>query len=261
MDALYAGPLFSVADRVAVVTGGGSGLGLMQAVALASNGATVFITGRRRGKLEAAVTHYSQLDAVKSAGGSLVALQMDVDDQDSILKGVATIRESHDAISVLVNNAGVINGKTWDTSDLDVDALSRKWLGIGADAWEKTFRTNGASRDEDLAHIAVTSAFNVSAAMLPLLAAGVAKFGPESSSIINIGSISGVMRNTQLGQVRSRGSRRALILSFCYNTSKSALQQLTRMLATELLRPSLRIRVNEVQPGYFPSALRLSASC
>ena len=208
MDALYAGPLFSVAHRVAVVTGAGSGLGLMQAVALASNGATVFITGRRRDKLEAAVTHYGQLDAIKSAGGSLVALQMDVDDQHSILKGVATIRQSHDAISVLVNNAGVIHGKTWDTSDLDVDALSRKWLDIGADAWEKTFRTNGAPRHQDAAaHIAVTSAFNVSAAMLPLLAAGVAKFGPESSSIINIGSISGVMRSTQLGQVRLHCAR------------------------------------------------------
>ena len=141
MESLFAGPLFSLRDRVAVVTGGGSGLGLMQAVALASNGATVFITGRRIEKLEAAAKHYGSLDAIKSTGGALVALQMDVDDRDSILKGVATVRQAHGVCSILVNNAGVINGKVWDTADLDVDALSAKWLDIGADAWESTYRT------------------------------------------------------------------------------------------------------------------------
>ena len=60
------------------------------------------------------------------------------------------------------------------------------------------------------------------------------------------------MRNTQLGQFCCASCRRWRA-DGPDNTAKSAMAQLTRMLASELIRPSLRIRVNEIQPGYFPS--------
>jgi NAD(P)-dependent dehydrogenase (short-subunit alcohol dehydrogenase family) len=44
---LQASSLFSVKDYVCLVTGGGTGIGLMAAQALAANGAKVYITGRR----------------------------------------------------------------------------------------------------------------------------------------------------------------------------------------------------------------------
>ena len=58
--------LFNVAGYTAVVTGGGTGIGLMITQALVSNGAKVYITGRREDALENVVEKYSQ-------GGKIVA--------------------------------------------------------------------------------------------------------------------------------------------------------------------------------------------
>ena len=53
MNQIQAGVLFSVKDMVFVITGGGSGLGEMMALALDANGASkVFILGRRKASLE-----------------------------------------------------------------------------------------------------------------------------------------------------------------------------------------------------------------
>lgn len=56
---LHASQLFDLTGKVALVTGGGTGIGLTAALALASNGATVYISGRRKDKLDDAVNHYS----------------------------------------------------------------------------------------------------------------------------------------------------------------------------------------------------------
>ena len=51
--------LFDVSNFAAVVTGGGTGIGLMITQALQSNGATVYITGRREDALNTVVKQYS----------------------------------------------------------------------------------------------------------------------------------------------------------------------------------------------------------
>lgn len=51
--------LFDVSNYTAVVTGGGSGIGLMMAQALQSNGAKVYITGRREDALQKVVEKYN----------------------------------------------------------------------------------------------------------------------------------------------------------------------------------------------------------
>lgn len=52
--------LFSLNDRVALVTGGGTGIGWMIAEGLAVNGAKVYITGRRQEVLETKVSTFAQ---------------------------------------------------------------------------------------------------------------------------------------------------------------------------------------------------------
>ncbi|SYW75662.1 related to NAD(P)H-dependent oxidoreductase [Ustilago bromivora] len=56
---LEASLLFDVGGRIALVTGGGTGLGLTAALALASNGAKVYISGRRKERLDEAVTSHT----------------------------------------------------------------------------------------------------------------------------------------------------------------------------------------------------------
>jgi len=70
--------LFDVSHVTAVVTGGGTGIGLMITQALASNGAKVYITGRREEALESVVRQYSK------GPGKINALPGDIIQKDDL---------------------------------------------------------------------------------------------------------------------------------------------------------------------------------
>ena len=83
--------------RVAVVTGGGTGLGLAAAVELTRCGARVLVAGRRAEVLDAAVAEI---------GGGALAVPSDVRTADGAERVVATALDAHGRLDVLVNNAG-----------------------------------------------------------------------------------------------------------------------------------------------------------
>lgn len=89
--------VFSVAGELAIVTGGGTGLGFAMASCLAASGARVVITGRRLDVLE---------DAAKRLGPNVFAEQYDVTDLAAAPALIARIEECYGAPTILINNAG-----------------------------------------------------------------------------------------------------------------------------------------------------------
>jgi NAD(P)-dependent dehydrogenase (short-subunit alcohol dehydrogenase family) len=87
---------------VAWITGGGSGIGLAAAQALAGAGYTVVISGRRVALLE------SVLPEIVASGGKVFALALDVADLDAVQVAADTVIRQHGAVDVLVNSAGII---------------------------------------------------------------------------------------------------------------------------------------------------------
>ena len=87
--------------KLAVITGGGSGIGLAMARAFARKGYAVVITGRDRKKLQDAVAE------LKKAQAQVTAIPCDVRDPASVEKLFQEISKNYSAIDVLINNAGV----------------------------------------------------------------------------------------------------------------------------------------------------------
>jgi len=91
--------------KIAVVTGGNSGIGLATAKRFVEEGAYVFITGRRQAELD---------KAVKEIGRNVTAVQGDVTNLDDLDRLYATVKETKGVIDVLVANAGFVELKTID---------------------------------------------------------------------------------------------------------------------------------------------------
>ncbi|MGF6604219.1 NAD(P)-dependent dehydrogenase (short-subunit alcohol dehydrogenase family) [Paraburkholderia sp. GAS448] len=85
------------AGKVALVTGGSTGIGLATAKRLALEGATVFITGRRQAELDAAVLEI---------GHGARAIRGDISSAADLERIVETVSEAHQRIDILYANAG-----------------------------------------------------------------------------------------------------------------------------------------------------------
>ena len=110
----------SIDDKVVVITGGGTGLGLEMVRHLARAGADLVIAGRRAGPIEAAAAE------VRSMGRDAIAVPTDVSDssQANALVDAAVNRFGH--IDVLINNAALVSDSIptpiWDITDEDWQA-------------------------------------------------------------------------------------------------------------------------------------------
>lgn len=91
--------LFRLDGKVAVVTGGGRGIGLMMARGLLQAGASVYLSSRKEAELDAAVEALSPL-------GRVAAVPADLGTAEGVAALTAAITGREDAIHALFNNAG-----------------------------------------------------------------------------------------------------------------------------------------------------------
>ena len=105
----------SLDDKVVVITGGGSGLGLAMVRALARAGAHLSIAGRRQGPIDDAAAE------VKALGRDSLAVSTDVTDSTQVDRLIATTIDHFGHIDVLINNAGAVRENVrkpiWEITD------------------------------------------------------------------------------------------------------------------------------------------------
>lgn len=99
--------------KVALVTGASSGIGRATALALSRAGVTVAAGARRVDRLK---------ELVESAPGEMLAVHLDVADEQSVTDAVAAVVERFGRLDVLVNNAGLMQ------SGMIVGADTREWV-------------------------------------------------------------------------------------------------------------------------------------
>ncbi len=149
--------LFSLTGKVALVTGGSRGIGLMIARGYVEAGVRVYISSRKAEVCE-------EIAAELSTIGFCVALPADLSTEAECQRLAAELAAREDHLDILVNNAGA----TWGAPIEDFDEA----------AWERVLALN------------VKGVFHLTKAVLPLLrSAGTAE---EPARVINIGSIDGI---------------------------------------------------------------------
>lgn len=142
-------------DRVCIVTGASSGIGLEVALAFAREGAKVVVGARRLEKLEELV------EKSKAFDGQIYAVALDVSKQEDIDNIVDKTVEKYGRVDVLVNNAGIL------------DAYKSP-VAITDEIWDKMFEVN------------VDSVMRASRKVLPLMRE------QKSGVILNTASVGGL---------------------------------------------------------------------
>ena len=102
-----------LSGKVAIVTGGGTGIGRGVAIMLAARGCKVLLCGRRKAPLE------ETLKVIQEQGGQAAAMSADVSEEEDVKRVVRKALKEFDKIDILVNNAGIGGGGRIHAHDVD----------------------------------------------------------------------------------------------------------------------------------------------
>ncbi len=149
--------LFDLTGKVAVVTGGTRGIGLMMARGLLQAGARVYLSSRKAEAGDAAVAELAGL-------GRVVSIPADLSREEECVRLGAELARREDEVHILVNNAGATWGEPLES--------------FPASAWDKVLDLN------------LKSPFFLTRAFLPLLEEAATDDDP--ARVVNVGSIDGL---------------------------------------------------------------------
>ncbi|KAI1644020.1 NAD(P)-binding protein [Daldinia loculata] len=213
--------LFGVKGLVVVVTGGGSGIGLMMVNALESNGAIVYVIGRRKETLEKA--------AATAKHGNIRIIQGDVSNKADLERAVAEIKSAVGYVNVVVANSGV-PGPTMGALPQNPSISDFRNFVFGWDTAEfnNTYAVNS------------TGVFFTVAAFLELL--------DEGNKRGNLKQKSQVIATSSIGAYN-----RIPAAGYAYGSSKAGVVHMMKQLATALV--PYGIRSNVIAPGFYPSEM------
>eukprot|EP01120_Amphizonella_sp_Union-15-10_P012209 TRINITY_DN5381_c0_g1_i2.p1 TRINITY_DN5381_c0_g1~~TRINITY_DN5381_c0_g1_i2.p1 ORF type:complete len:263 (-),score=57.87 TRINITY_DN5381_c0_g1_i2:39-827(-) len=151
--------LFSVKNKVVLVTGGGRGIGLMIATSFVKNNAKVYITSRTKKTCDEVAKRLTE-----QGPGTCHSLPADLSQPEELKKLVEELKKREKALHVLVNNSG----SNWNQ---EIEKYTES-------AWDKVMDLN------------VKSVFFLTRELLPLLVAG--GLDEDPARVINIGSVNGI---------------------------------------------------------------------
>ncbi|MEM9302351.1 MAG: SDR family oxidoreductase [Pseudomonadota bacterium] len=148
-----------VQGKVAIVTGGASGLGAADAIALAAEGASVVVTDVNEAGGQAVV------DEISAAGGTAMFMTQDVSDEARWGEVVAAAEESYGGLDVLVNNAGIVIIATPEDCSLEQfrkhNAIMNEGVFLGCKAAMPAMRRRGGGSIINMASVATHMGYPV----------------------------------------------------------------------------------------------------
>eukprot|EP01100_Stratorugosa_tubuloviscum_P008417 TRINITY_DN350_c1_g1_i2.p1 TRINITY_DN350_c1_g1~~TRINITY_DN350_c1_g1_i2.p1 ORF type:complete len:298 (+),score=141.94 TRINITY_DN350_c1_g1_i2:63-956(+) len=199
--------LFSVKDKVIIITGGTRGIGLMMASGLVVNGAKVYLCARKQEECERVSRLLTELAQQTGSSGSARGFAADLSTEAECKRFIGLISQQETKVHVLINNAGIAWGANFDE--------------FPEHAWNKVMTLN------------VATVFHMTRACLPLLENAVQSDDP--ARVINVGSVAGKI----VGEFENTYSYSTSKAAVSHLTKMLAAQLTSRGINVNCLAPGL----------------------